>query len=148
MLVGSSSQGLLLVQAEVLQNELASPRPFRVNAGAVALYTLTPNHKTKYLEELVAGDEVLLVNREGIQRPSVVARSKIEVRPLILIEAQSSNGIIAKALLQNAETIRLVTSKDSIPVTKIKPGDVILAHFQKGGRHFGTLISKESITEK
>ncbi|HHN82118.1 MAG TPA: 3-dehydroquinate synthase II, partial [Methanomicrobia archaeon] len=34
MLVGTSSQGMLLIQAEVESNPFVSPRPFRVNAGA------------------------------------------------------------------------------------------------------------------
>ncbi len=148
MLVGSSSSGMFLVQAEVLQNELAAPRPFRVNAGAVSMYVLSANNKTNYIEEIKAGTSVLLVNRKGITRISAVGRSKIEIRPLVLIEAKTKSGKIAKVILQNAETIRLVTEISSIPVTNLKKGDKVLVQAQEGGRHFGTLIKDETIIER
>lgn len=147
MLVGGSSQGMILVQAEVEKNPFVAPRPFRVNAGAVSLYTLSPNGKTKYLEEIEAGDEILVVDKKGKTRASNVARSKIELRPLVLIEAEV-NGQTAKAVLQNAETIRVVTPDGSKPVTKLKPGDKLIARFEKGGRHFGTLVKEEQVIEK
>lgn len=148
MLVGSSSQGMIFVQAEVEENELAAPRPFRVNAGALSLYIMAPENKTKYIEEINAGDEVLIVDRNGKTKKVNVARSKIEVRPMVLVEVKTKDGKKAVAILQNAETIRLVTEEGSIPVTELKTGNTILAYFSKGGRHFGTLVEKETITEK
>ncbi len=146
MLVGSSSSGMILVQAEVEKNPFVSPRPFRVNAGAVSMYTLT-GKKTRYLEELTAGDEVLIVDRKGKTRSCIVGRSKLEVRPMVLIEA-IKNKRTAKVVLQNAETIRVVTSDGSKPVTKLNEGDKIMARFEKGGRHFGTLVEEEKVVEK
>ena len=147
MLVGCSSQGMLLVQAEVEENPSVAPRPFRVNAGAASLYVLAHNDKTKYVEEVKAGDEVLLVKKDGSCRPAFVARSKIELRPLTLIEAEN-DGKFAKAILQTAETVRLVSPNGSLMVTTLKEGDTILAHFQEGGRHFGTLVKEEYCVEK
>lgn len=147
MLVGSSSQGLFLVQSEVKENTFAEPRPFRVNAGSIALYILSSSHKTNYLEEIRAGSEVLLINRFGNVRKGYVTRSKIEMRPLVLIEAESE-GRIAKVILQNAETVCLVTKKTSIPITELKEGDKILTFFKEGGRHFGRLVKDELIIEK
>jgi len=147
MMVGNSSQGMILVQAEVVRNPFVAPRPFRVNAGAISLYLLSPDNKTRYLEEIEAGDEVLIVNREGKTRVSNVVRSKIELRPLILIEAEIE-GKTAKAVLQNAETIRVVTPKGSRAVTELKPRNKVIAHFELGGRHFGTLVKDEEVIEK
>ncbi|MCL5419698.1 MAG: 3-dehydroquinate synthase II [Candidatus Marsarchaeota archaeon] len=148
MLVGSSSQGMILVQAEVEENALAAPRPFRVNAGAISLYILLPDNKTVYLEELHAGKETLIVAKDGTAKPATIVRSKIEVRPLVLVEAKGKDGSTAIAILQNAETIRIVTPTRSVPVTELKPGDVVLAHFEEGGRHFGTLLKEETVIEK
>ena len=50
-------------------------------------------------------------------------------------------------ILQNAETIKVVTPKGSESVTKLKKGDKILAHLTSGGRHFGMKV-EETITEK
>ncbi len=112
MLVGCQSAGFFLVEAEVNENPYVQSRPFRVNAGPASHYTLTSVKNTRYLSELKAGDEVLIINREGKVRITNVGRSKIEFRPLILIEAQADDTKI-KTILQNAETIRLVTPKSS-----------------------------------
>ncbi len=148
MLVGCQSAGFFLVEAEVNENPYVQSRPFRVNAGPASHYTLTSTQSTRYLSELKAGDEVLIVNREGKVRLTNVGRSKIEFRPLILIEAQADDTKI-KTILQNAETIRLVTPKASKPVTELKPNDEVLVHLSaKGGRHFGISVPEETVIEK
>jgi 3-dehydroquinate synthase II len=148
MLVGSQSAGLFLVEAEVNENPYVASRPFRVNAGPLSMYTLGTLQTTRYLSELKAGDEVTIVNREGKTRKSNVGRIKIEIRPLILVEAQVE-GKIMKTILQNAETIRLVTPKASKPVTELKPGDEVILHLAaKGGRHFGISVPEETVIEK
>jgi len=148
MLVGCQSAGFFLVEAEVNENPYVQSRPFRVNAGPASHYTLTSTQSTRYLSELKAGDEVLIVNREGKVRLTNVGRSKIEFRPLILIEAQADDTKI-KTILQNAETIRLVTPKASKPVTELKPNDEVLVHIAaKGGRHFGISVPEETVIEK
>lgn len=147
ILAGSQSMGLFLIQAEVQANPYVEPRPFRVNAGAISSYVLVPGNKTKYLSELKAGDEVLIVNREGKTRVSNVCRVKIEYRPLLLVEAEHE-GKRLSVVLQNAETIRLVTKDGSKSVAELKPGDEVLIRFEEGGRHFGTLVKEETIIEK
>ena len=148
MLVGCQSAGFFLVEAEVNENPYVQSRPFRVNAGPASQYTLTSICNTRYLSELKAGDEVLIIDREGKTRITNVGRSKIEFRPLLLIEAQVDDTKI-KTILQNAETIRLVTPKTSKPVTELKPNDEILVHASaKGGRHFGISVPEETVIEK
>ena len=147
ILVGCQSSGLFLVQAEVEENPHVAPRPFRVNAGPVSLYTLTPDNRTRYLSELKAGDEVLIVGRDGECRTSVIGRVKIEKRPLILVEAEVDGDRI-KAIVQNAETIRFVTSDGSTSVSELKSGDEVLVYHQLGGRHFGVLVNEEAIVEQ
>jgi 3-dehydroquinate synthase II len=148
MLVGCQSAGFFLVEAEVSENPYVQSRPFRVNAGPASHYTLTSLQGTRYLSELKAGDEVLIANREGKVRITNVGRSKIEFRPLLLIEAQADDTKI-KTILQNAETIRVVTPKTSKPVTELKAGDEVLVHIAaKGGRHFGISVPEETVIEK
>ena len=148
MLVGSQSTGFFLVEAEVNENPYVASRPFRVNAGSCSMYTLSSLQTTRYLQEFKAGDEVIIVNRGGKTRKANVGRIKIEIRPLILVEAQVENKII-KTILQNAETIRLVTPKGSKPVTELKPGDEVVVHLAaKGGRHFGVSVPDETVIEK
>ena len=148
MLVGCQSAGFFLVEAEVNENPYVQSRPFRVNAGPASHYTLTSIQNTRYLSELKAGDEVLIINREGKARITNVGRSKIEFRPLILIEAQADDTKI-KTILQNAETIRLVTPKASKAVTELKVNDEVLVHLAaKGGRHFGVSVPEETVIER
>jgi 3-dehydroquinate synthase II len=147
MLVGSYSKGLFLVHSESMESEYVASRPFRVNAGPVHAYVMTPNNKTKYLSEIETGDEVLTVDKDGNTKTTIVGRVKIEKRPLMLIEAEYED-IKLKTLLQNAETIRLV-SEDGTPVSvaDIKVGDKVMVYLDKGARHFGMSI-EESIIEK
>jgi 3-dehydroquinate synthase II len=148
MLIGCQSAGFFLVEAEVNENPYVNSRPFRVNAGAASNYTLTSLQNTRYLSELKAGDEVLIINRVGKARTTNVGRSKLEFRPLILIEAQAG-GTKIKTILQNAETIRVVTPKASKPVTELKPNDEVIVHLAaKGGRHFGVFVPEETVIEK
>lgn len=148
MLVGNNSNGFFLVQAECIANPFIEPRPFRVNAGAVHLYTLSSEGKTRYLAELSNNDEVLIVNTEGVGKVTSVGRTKTERRPLIFVEAVSQDQKI-RVFLQNAETINLI-GKDRKPISiaQLKEGDVVLVHIgKKAGRHLGTAI-EETIIEK
>jgi len=148
ILVGCQSAGFFLVEAEVSENPYVQARPFRVNAGSLSLYTLVTLQNTRYLSELKAGDEVLIANREGNVRQANVGRVKIELRPLILVEAEAEGKPI-KVILQNAETIRLVTANGSKPVTELRAGDEVLAHLSaKGGRHFGVAVAEETVIER
>jgi len=147
MLVGSQAGGLFLVHSETIPSEFVETRPFRVNAGAVHAYIRLSGSKTKYMSELKAGDEVLIVNNQGEARVGVVGRVKIERRPILLVETEHE-GEIYKTLLQNAETVNLV-DKDGKPisVTKLKPGDEVLMNIERGGRHFGVKV-EETLVER
>jgi len=146
MLVGSQANGFFLVHSESEDSPYVAARPFRVNAGAVHSY-IKVGDKTRYLSELSGGDEVMVVDTEGNVRFEVVGRVKIERRPLLLIEADV-DGKKVQILLQNAETIKLVSSKgNAVSVTSIKEGDEVLVHTENIGRHFGMKI-EETIIER
>jgi len=147
MLIGNTSKAFFLVHSESIENPYVEPRPFRVNAGPVHAYIKVPGGKTRYLSELKAGDEVLVVNAQGKTQPAVVGRVKIERRPLILIEAEAG-GEEFSVILQNAETIRLTTPDGKpISVVELKPGSEVLVSQEEAGRHFGIKI-EETIQEK
>ncbi|PTD94700.1 3-dehydroquinate synthase II [archaeon SCG-AAA382B04] len=148
MLVGSSSKALFLVHSESLDTEYADPRPFRVNAGGVHNYIQADETQTKYLSELSAGDPVLVVDKKGNAREAFVGRSKIEKRPMMLIKAKTTNDEEVMVVLQNAETINLVTPEGKpVSVAELDEGDRVLAKTEEKGRHFGEEI-EETITEK
>ncbi len=146
MLVGNSSAFTFLVHAETEHNEYVAARPFRVNAGAVHAYAQMPGDKTTYLEELRAGDEVLIVGADGSTTVATVGRLKVEARPMLLVRARVGD-VEGAVFLQNAETIRL-TRPDGTPVSVVtlKEGDQILCRTDCAGRHFGMRI-KEDIKE-
>jgi len=147
MLVGNSSAGMLLVHAETEESPYVASRPFRVNAGAVHMYTRVPGGKTVYLCELRAGKEVMAYDIEGNGRAVVVGRAKIERRPMLLIEAEYE-GKKLSAVLQNAETIRLVKGDGSlISIVDLNKGDEIFGYIEEAGRHFGMKV-EETILEK
>ncbi len=149
MLIGSRSNFLFLVHNESVGSSFTSPRPFRVNAGAVHCYTLSPDGTTKYLSELETGSEVLVLDSHGKARRATVGRSKIESRPMLMIKAQMGDeigGIIA----QNAETIRFIKPNGHlVSVTHLKRGDTVLAYAKPAtGRYFGMEVDDEYIVEK
>jgi len=122
MLVGNSSSALFLIHSESISN----PR---------------------YLSELSAGDQVLVVDFKGNTSTGIVGRLKIEKRPLMLIKAVFDGKEIA-TIVQNAETIRLTDPEGkALSVVSLVPGDKVLVAMEEGGRHFGIKI-EESITEK
>ncbi len=147
MLVGSQSAGLFLVEAEVHRNPHVDPRPFRVNAGPISSYILSPGLKTRYLSDLKAGDEVLIVNREGKIRTGHIGRVKIERRPMLLVESEVKGKLYA-LIVQNAETVRLVSGSASKSVSELSAGDEMLIFIEEGGRHFGTLVTDEMVIER
>ncbi len=146
MLVGNSSAFCFLVHAETEHNEYVAARPFRINAGAVHAYVQLPDDRTCYLEELRAGQEVLIVDAQGKTIVTTVGRIKLEVRPMLFIEAIVGDHSGA-VFLQNAETIRLMRPDGmSISVVNLKPGDEVLCSLDTAGRHFGMRVP-ESIRE-
>lgn len=147
MLVGNSSAFTFLVHAETEHNEYVASRPFRVNAGAVHAYIRLPGDTTTYLSEVTSGSQMLVVDHTGATTLATAGRVKIEVRPMLLVEAKTGDKTGA-VFLQNAETIRL-TAPDGTPVSVVtlKPGDKVLCRTDEAGRHFGMRI-KEDIQEK
>ena len=147
MLVGNASSGFFLVHSESIDNPYVNARPFRVNAGGVHCYILLPNDRTSYLSELQTGDSVLITNKEGNTSVSYVGRIKQEKRPMLLVSGNVSGEKIS-VILQNAETIRLVSAAgEPVSVVKLKKGMRVMGYVTSGGRHFGMSIN-ETIVEK
>lgn len=146
MLIGNQSSCMFLIHSESLESEYAASRPFRVNAGPVHAYILMPDGTTRYLSELQGGDEALVVGADGHTRKVVVGRTKVERRPLLLIEADV-DGERFSTIVQNAETIRVYSRGKVVSVSRLKLGDPITLKTEKGGRHFGMRV-EETIREK
>lgn len=145
MLIGSQSDCLFLVQSESEDSGYVAPRPFRVNAGAVHAYIMVPEGKTRYLGELKSGEQISIVGRDGKTKTTSVGRCKIEVRPMTLVEATDGKRSYS-TILQNAETVKLVTANGAVSVTDLKIGDKVLVRLDEGGRHFGMKV-EETYTE-
>lgn len=146
MLIGSQSSCLFLVCSESFESEYVSARPFRVNAGAVHSYILCPDGTTKYLSEITSGNELLSRKPDGSLRTVNVGRVKIEIRPMLYIEAKAG-GKTYSVVLQNAETIRLGTPSGAVSVSDLAIGDLVYVRLESGGRHFGHTMA-ETICEK
>ena len=144
ILVGSSSSSMILVHSETIESEFVPIRPFRVNAGAVHCYTLMADGSTKYLSEIIAGDEVAIVSEQGNMRSAVVGRLKIERRPFIQVFWNNENSKEAHTFLQQAETVRLIQAlKAPTPITDVEIGMEFVGYSNHSGRHLGVTISAE-----
>jgi 3-dehydroquinate synthase II len=147
MLVGDYSNGMVLVNSESMENPYVASRPFRVNAGAVHCYVMTPGSRTRYLSDLRSGEEVLIVNYRGETYNSIIGRVKVERRPMLRIVIKGAEREFS-VVLQNAETIRIVTPDGkSKSVVNLEKGDRVSVYEEKGGRHFGFKI-EETIEER
>ncbi len=146
MLIGSQSSCLFLVCSESFESEYVSARPFRVNAGAVHSYILCPDGTTRYLSEISSENELLSRMPDGSLRTVNVGRVKIEVRPMLYIEAKAG-GKTYSVVLQNAETIRLGTPSGAVSVSDLSVGDQVYVRLESDGRHFGHTMA-ETICEK
>jgi 3-dehydroquinate synthase II len=148
MLVGSSAASMVMVHGETVESEFVPTRPFRVNAGAAHSYILMADGSTSYLSEIRMGDEVMVVNLDGSSRSATVGRVKIEKRPFILFRWKDENNNEAGALLQQAETVRLVSSSNQlISITELVKETTLLGWTGGVGRHIGIPISAE-VAEK
>ena len=144
MIVGSSSNSMILVHGETVESEFVPIRPFRVNAGAAHSYIMMADGTTSYLSELKMGDEVMVANSDGISRSCMVGRVKIEKRPFILFRWKNENDNEAGVLLQQAETVRLISeSRELVSITELVPGTLLLGWTGGAGRHVGQPISAE-----
>jgi len=147
MLIGSTSNGGLLVSSETHFLPYMELRPFRVNAGAVHSYVWAPELMTAYLTELKGGSKLLCVDTYGNTREVSVGRVKTEIRPLLKIEAEAK-GIRINAIVQDDWHIRILGgSGEPRNASTIKPGDELLAYVCAGGRHVGVKID-ENLEEK
>ncbi len=143
ILVGSTSKGLVLCVSETHPLPYMPTRPFRVNAGALHSYTLGEGGRTHYLSELTAGDRVTAVRTDGTARLVTVGRVKIESRPLISIDAESSDGRAVNLILQHDWHVRVLgPGAEVLNSTELRPGHLILGHLPTADRHVGYPIQE------
>jgi 3-dehydroquinate synthase class II len=64
---------------------------------------------------------------------------------MVLVEAVAEDGETFAALLQNAETVRLVRDEggNATAVSSLEIGDAVLVHRTEGARHTGLKIEEE-----
>lgn len=142
MIIGSTSSGGILVSSETHFLPYMETRPFRVNAGAVHSYVWVPSGMTNYLTELKGGSRILCVDVDGNTREVTVGRVKMELRPLLKIEAEH-NGTFINAIVQDDWHIRIFGGNGQPRnVSTIVKGDEILAYTCRGGRHVGIEIDE------
>ena len=71
----------------------------------------------------------------------------MERRPLLLVRAEAAPSEVS-VILQNAETIRLVTPEgEPVSVVELEEGTEVLVMLEEAGRHFGARV-EETIDER
>lgn len=143
ILVGSYSNGMVLDCSETHPLPYMPTRPFRINAGALHSYTLTPGGRTRYLSELRSGSELLAVRASGETRRVVVGRVKIESRPLLEVRSRSRAGTEVDLIVQDDWHVRVLGPGACVlNVTHLKPGDTVLGLTLGEQRHVGYALSE------
>ncbi|CAM3787141.1 3-dehydroquinate synthase II [Nocardiopsis rhodophaea] len=148
ILVGSHAKGLILGCSETHPLPYMPTRPFRVNAGAIHSYTLSLDGRTNYLSELRSGQKVLAVDHTGRTRPVTIGRVKIESRPLLSIDAESSTGVPINLIVQDDWHVRLLGPQAEVRnVTELRAGDQLLGYLPSEERHVGYPIEEFCIEQ-
>nr|WP_223184759.1 3-dehydroquinate synthase II [Streptomyces sp. CBMA152] len=138
ILVGSYAHGFVLCVSETHPLPYMPTRPFRVNAGTLSSYVLGADNRTNYLSELQAGSTVLGVTADGRTRRIVVARVKLESRPLLTVRATSDDGVEVSLALQDDWHVRILgPGAKVLNCTELKPGDKLLGYVATDKRHVG-----------
>lgn len=147
MLIGSFSNGGILVSSEMHELPYMNLRPFRVNAGAVHSYVWAGGGSTEYLTDLNSGSKVLVVDHEGNAREVTVGRIKIEARPLLSIVVEA-NGQLINTIVQDDWHIRLLgINGEPHNASSLNEDTVLATYICEPGRHVGIKID-ENIIEK
>ena len=146
ILVGSTSSGGILCCPEVFYLPYMELRPFRINAASVHSYVFQRNDRTSYISELRAGSELTAIDQHGNAREIFVGRVKIEVRPLILIEALFPDERKVNIIMQDDWHVRIF-SDEALPlnVTELRPGDRVLGFGTTPGRHVGVKVDEQIV---
>jgi 3-amino-4-hydroxybenzoic acid synthase len=143
ILVGSYSDGMVLACSETHPLPYMPTRPFRINAGALHSYTMTPGGRTRYLSELRSGGELLAVRTTGETRRIVVGRVKIEARPLLQVRARSRSGAEVDLIVQDDWHVRVLgPGARVLNVTHLEAGDKLLGLTLDEQRHVGYALSE------
>ena len=78
-----------------------------------------------------------------MSRLLTAGRIKMEIRPMLLIEAEAG-GKRGVVFLQDAETIRLACPDGTLKsVASLRPGDQVLCRLDEAGRHFGIRVNEQ-----
>ncbi|CAL1135591.1 unnamed protein product [Cladocopium goreaui] len=133
-LVGSTAKALCFIHAD------AAGHGFRINAGPVHAYVALPDGRIKYLSDVEAGDQILMVDlgRGGVgslaSRSVAVGRCQVDrcqvARIRLFLEGEHS-----QLFLEWTDAVRVHGRKadggpsGAVPITQLKGGDEILVHW-------------------
>ena len=109
-------------------------------------YVMMANGSTKYLSELSSEIEVAVYSGDGLAKIATIGRLKMREDPSLKVSMKSEN-ITGNVILQQAETVRLVTSSGTaISVTELSSGDEITEFLMRRGmRHIGVSVQGRSL---
>jgi len=143
ILVGSTPQALCFVHANTAPSSSGPARPFRISAGPVHACVALPDGRTKYLSELQAGEQVMIVEiQDGRVSPTsrgvVVGRCHVERAPVMCIH-MNFRGVSNSFFFEKSASVRLNVRHDRnqeiaaafapLPVTEVCQGDEVLVHW-------------------
>ena len=87
--------------------------------------------------------EILVVGTNGKARRAAVGRVKIERRPLLYIEAESSDGTRVNTIMQEDWHVRIFGEEGQpLNITNLRPGAKVLGHTMASGRHVGVKVDE------
>lgn len=138
-LIGASADALCFTHAETAASESSPARPFRISAGPVHECVALPDGRTKYLSNISAGDEMLVLRADGTGSRSVtVGRAHVERVHVVCLHLKL-NSKTTQLFFERSPAVRLqvkrcsadssVSTFTATAVPDIAEGDEVLVHW-------------------
>lgn len=136
--VGNTFSGFVPIVCENHESESYRARSFRFNVGALHQYILISETESRYIDELVPGDKVLIRNGTDTYKQLPIARIKKEIRPFVKMKFKSDEQNI-EVILQSNATVSILTENGIKLLNDFNQGDT--AYVLKWGKasHLGSI---------
>ncbi len=133
--VGNTCAGFVSLVSENHSGENYKPRTFRFNAGALHQYIVLSETETRYLDELLPGDKVLIKTASGFGR-FPIARIKKEIRPFVKLTFHTEEQKV-EVIAQSNATVSVLTPNGIKPIDALKENDEVLIRKWGKASHLG-----------
>ncbi len=136
--VGNTFSGFVPVACENHESENYRARTFRFNVGALHQYIMISETETRYIDELLPGDKVLVRVGADTYKRLPIARIKKEIRPFVKLKFKVDEDNI-DVILQSNATVSILTERGIKSINDFVDGDCAYVLKWGNASHLGNI---------